>query len=170
MPNPMVKLVDASTSGDALVLPAPVATLATTGVVETAGYQSARLFFGGTDAANEAYNYQVVLWTKFAGVSGQAAAYWPIKAALGLVTLGAATLAVANFGAAATLIADGITDTYACGLAVDWSPADDGMAWLDVDLRHTEWLEVETDLTTAASATVFAALSTEPIRELVEAD
>lgn len=123
------------------------------GYIETHGYPLARILFGGSTTANQTVNYQVSavprVWKDGAG-NGQ---MWvPKITAAGTYTLGATALPAWMY-AANGLVADTITETVNCG-AVVHSPADDSVAWLDVPTDGAQYLLIETDRGTAATADV----------------
>ena len=158
--EPFTALIDDSAATAALTDPAPVAAKAEVigtaahGVIDTRGQSVARIMFGGTDAADEAFNYQVIAWSQ---VIGQSAEGWiPRVIAKGLVTLGADVYAVAGVGGATNFFADTITDTILDGATV--YTVTDQRAVLEVSVRDAERIEVQTDLTTAAKADAFIQL------------
>ena len=170
--NMMRLLLDGATNTTALAVPVPVVeaslpsmslTAGSTGFIKTDNFQAVRLFFGGTDAADENVNYQVVLWYPAPIISGaDAAAYFPVVVAKGRFVLGATTYTVNDFGATGNLIADTIYDNInATGVCVT-SPTGDQPAWIDIDLHNAVGIEVETDRGTAASADVFAQFGESP--------
>jgi len=159
--RPWARALDSDTATTALANPVPVNTLpvaaaGTTGAIQTHSDSMARIMIGGTDAANETINYQVVLWRRAGTVSGaDANAYIPELIAKGVATLGATTFTVDDIGSGAEFFADTITNTLArTGVAVN-SSADDAIATIEVDVHNACAIEVETDLATAASSDVF---------------
>lgn len=152
------RIIAASTATGALdATPAAVADSArpSAGVVDLQDAPACRLIFGGTDAADETINYQVLLWYQFESTGGL---LWvPRLVASGVATLGAMVLPTA-FEATNGKIADQITDTIAdTGNFVE-SAANDVAAILYIKARGASLLQVETDLGTAAKADVFAQL------------
>lgn len=145
-------LVDGSTATDALVDPVMSLTLPTTRL-DVAGKSRARIMFGGA-ANNGTINYQVVLWSEGVPAQGAVAVtYVPELVAKGVATLGATTYAVAGLNAATNVLADTLTATTDRGVYA-YTPANDDVAYLDVDCSGADWLEVETDLGTATAADV----------------
>jgi len=169
--NKIRLVLDGGTGTTALAEPVPVvqsslpsASTSSTGYISTDNYTCARIFFGGTDAANETINYQVVLWYPVEPVSGaDELSYMPVVVAKGVATLGATTYTTDDFGAASNLIADTITDTRGHSGVVVNSPGGDSKAWIDVDLHNASGIEIETDRGTAASADVFLQFGEGPV-------
>ena len=153
--SPFLHPVDSSGADDALAAPSPTTTKpvpGASGVLEAAYQEAVRLFFGGTDAADETVNYQVIGWTPlFTGTT-----WIPRVLAKGAFTLGTATYGASGLelGAAAGFLADTVTDTIAD--AVWYSPADNTVAFLEIDCRNCQFIQIQTDLGTAATADVFA--------------
>jgi len=151
-------VVDGATATAALSNPACVASLPSNAVRLDDASPLHRFIFGGTDAADEVVNYQVIAWSKFVGDDGSAPVLVPRLAAKGSFTLGSQTYGSggANLGASGNLFADTITEDLGSPAVVNvHSPADNTMAWLDLDLSDAFAYEVETDVDTAASADVF---------------
>jgi len=128
----------------------------TTGVIDLQDAPACRLMFGGTDAANEAINYQVILWYMFDVGDGRVE-WIPRLVATGVATLGAMAMP-ATLVATSGLFADQITDTLADTDNFVESAANDCAAILYIKARGAKLLQVETDIDTAASAEVFAQL------------
>ena len=153
--SPFLHPVDSSGADDALAAPSPTTTRpvpGASGVLEAAHQEAVRLFFGGTAAENKIVNYQVIGWTPlFTGTT-----WVPRVLAKGAFTLGAATYGATGLelGAATGLFADTVTDTIAD--AVRYSPADDTVAFLEIDCRNCQFIQVQTDLDDATTADVFA--------------
>jgi len=148
-------VVDGSTDTAALSAPA-VATASASSWTNTEDFSIARLVFGGTNLADEIVNYQVILWTPCRDASG-AMIFFPDIVAKGAYTLGAITLPT-TVVAADGFVADTVTDTIGRTGSLPYSPADDSIAKLDIDVRNAMYLSVETDLDTAAAAYVFCQL------------
>ena len=151
------KRISASVATAALTAPACVAAKAAdnVGIFEVDNFPAVRLIFGGSDAENETINYQVILWSK--GDAGATTEGWiPTVIASGVATLGALTYAVAGLGTSTYLVADTITNTARIGGVEAFSPANDRIASLVIPTRNATFIEVQTDLGTAATADVFA--------------
>jgi hypothetical protein len=164
-------VLDGAVGTTALAEPVPVvqsrlpsAGTASTGYISTDNYTCARIMFGGTDAANETINYQVVLWYPVVPISGaDEMTYTPLVVAAGVATLGTAAYTTDDMGAATNLFADTITNTRTVtGVAVN-SPAGNSKAWLDIDLHNASGIEIQTERGTAASADVFLQLGEAPV-------
>jgi len=136
--------------------PSVTTTEPTTAVHNVSGRTMARLCFGGTDAANETVNYQVILW--FVSWLDDTKVWTPVLAAKGAFTLGTTALPTSLI-AANGLFADTITETLAQPGSIARSPANDSIATLDIDLRDAELIQVETDRDTAATAYTMIQLS-----------
>ena len=152
-------LIDGSTATTALANPTITATAPSigSGICQAQNYRVVRLLFGGTDAANETINYQVVLWRQGHGAASDTPAWVPLIAAKGTVTLGTGTYALGTgLGATGNLIADTVTDQI--GKAHVHSPANNTEAVLTVPVENASYVEVEVDLGTAASSDVFIQL------------
>jgi len=151
-------LIDASTATAALTANAPVAKISDLSGADGCAEQSRGIFiFAGTDAADETINYQVTGYFELQnGVSGEAATFLPIPIAAGVATLGTLTVGAAGLGfaTAASLIADTVTETLTSIRATPMSPADNTVAYLEVDLSGLVAIQIETDLGTAAAASV----------------
>ncbi len=164
---PLTMLIDGSVLGDALVAKSSALTQEAAAMVlgkllDCRGATRFRAYFAGSNAADEAFNYQFHLWFEARNMLTTATgfAFWPEMAASGLVTLGAKTYGSGGLGlgAAGNLIADTITDTVAKPYTVVTSPADDTQAHIEISLDNASFVQVETDLTTAASADVLGQL------------
>lgn len=158
---PFGRVIDSSVLTAALVDPTPATSKAVVrdtaahSVQECQGWSRARIMFGGSDAADEAFNYQVILWSNV--TSGENTETWiPRVIASGLVTLGTDVYAAAGLGAVANFFADTITETLSEGATV-YQPAN-LRAILEVPLLNAERLEIQTDIATAATADVFVQL------------
>lgn len=150
---PWRPIVKASTATGALTNPATTTTKPSTSI-DVQRFPAVALLFAGTDAADETVNYQVIGWSQAVETTPM---FWmPAILAKGNYTLGTMT-----FGAAgnlvipsATLFADTITeDTGRSGHEIREAVAN-AVAMLLVDTSNHELITVETDLDTAASATV----------------
>lgn len=155
--EPMYKIVDGTTADVNLADPTPLATLAevvaTTAVARgtrrVKGQPVARIMFGGTDAADEAILYQVILWHRATTLAG-GFTYIPHLIAAGTATLGDDVYATTGIGAATNFWADTITETMVRG-AHAYSPADETRAVLTVPLLGAEFVTVEVDRNTDAA-------------------
>ena len=148
-------VVDGSTNGTALAAQAATATKPSSGVIETRDFGVARIFFGGTDADLEAFNYDVTLWYP---VYSDGVTYWhPTVIAAGLATLSATALPT-TIVAANGFYADTLTETVGQPGTLLRSPGSEYIASLDIELRNAYLLQVRTDLTTAAAAYAFVQL------------
>jgi len=105
--------------------------------------------FGGTDAADETINYRIVAWYFGSGV------YLPMVVASGAATLGAMAMTVTGLDTAATLLADAITDTLTLGGNTVRSPANNCVADIVIQPGGAQFLTVDIDLGTAASASCY---------------
>ena len=159
--EPFTLLIDGSALGAGLADPPPAASKAEVigtaahGVLNCRGKSVARIIFGGTDLADEAFNYQVILWSQAVGASVTAPAWIPRVVAKGLATFGDDVYAAtgAGMGAAANFFVDTITDTILDGATV-YTVAEQ-RAVLEIPLRDAERIEIQTDLTTAATVDAF---------------
>ena len=158
------RVIDSSVATAALVDPTPSATkpivvdTAANSVMECMGWNQARIMFGGSDAANETFNYQVILWSKVS--SAENTETWvPRVISAGLVTLGTDVYAAAGLGATTNFFADTITETIHSGSRV-FQP-ENLRAVLEIPLLNAERLEIQTDLPAsgpAATADAFVQL------------
>lgn len=120
----------------------------------TGEFSLARIVFGGS-GSNGTINYRIVLWYS---VGGQAA-YVPM-----IVATGAATLSALKYdsdgilGPTGNRLADTITNTIVKTGTILHTPADDNLAWLEIDVRNAPFIQIETDLGTAQTADVFMQL------------
>ena len=157
--EPWRRLISASADTAALTYPSITAdaslTEATAGVFNTGRFPLARLMFAGTDAANETINYQVIGWQYYKGNTTPGGdGYVPLLLAKGVATLGSKVLgaAGADVESATALAADTITDTLGhAGTRLFVNAAND-TAWLEVDCANCMFIQVQTDLGTAATA------------------
>jgi len=149
-------VVDASTDTAALSNPSATATRPSSGVIKVDHAATARIQFGGTDAEDEAVNYQVILWHRL-----QKKLWVPMIMAKGAYTLGAATIPT-PICASGGYYADSITENLALPGSVLRQEADDSIASLDIDTREADLLQIETDLATAAAAYVFVQAGKRP--------
>jgi hypothetical protein len=167
----MLCLIDGSTDTAALTFPA-IAYEAPAGGIACRDWESLLLLFGGTDAANETVNYQVVGWfgCQNTGIDATTKVFVPVLLAKGVVTLGAKAYgsgAGAKLGAAGNLWADTVTNTLTTSPRdALHSPADDSVAWLEVNVRGLEFVSVDVDLDSAASVDVFWQASKRNVYEL----
>ena len=133
------------------------------GVVDTANYPLLRLIFAGTDAANETINFRIVGWQRYARGDGAAKQiFWlPRVLAVGVATLGTKTLGTdgADVESAAALLSDTIIETSGYDQATVFSPADNTVAWLDVQVGNCDLIEVDVDRGTAATSSVIYQLA-----------
>lgn len=128
----------------------------TSGVLDVQDAPAVRLFFGGTDAADETINYQVLAW--YPMDSDMGLQWLPRLIASGVATLGAMAMPTA-FQASNGLMADQITDTISdAGNSIEGSGANDRAAFLYLKMRNAAKIQVEVDVDTAARADVFAQL------------
>jgi len=131
------------------------------------GYEAAFLIFGGTDAADETYNYRLSRVFKMEIRPGSLA-WVPAMIGEGVVTLASPTYtaAAAALGATGNLFADAITFTTppAGVMLVSSGVANMNMPFLVVDMMGADALivEVETGLDVAASMDVFCKLGDYP--------
>ncbi|HUX01083.1 MAG TPA: hypothetical protein VMY35_08900 [Phycisphaerae bacterium] len=155
-PKPIWKMVvDGSAATTALADPTVTRTIPTVNVFDTGYLQAARFYFGGTDAADETFNYQIIGWVPLSpGSANGPTVLLPVILAKGVVTLGAMvmTTLVTN-----GKIADTITDTIDLYGTIKHSPTGELPASLILDVRNCIFLTVETDTATAATAYVWAA-------------
>lgn len=147
------KVVDGSTSNTALAAPDATAALPA-GAINVTNCETVRLMFGGTDAANEHFNYAVDGITEAYAADGVSKAFVPQLAASGVVTLGAKTYGAggAVLGASANLWADTITDTSGAKLASPFSPANDTIAYIDIRCAGFSYIVVRVCLDSSAAA------------------
>jgi len=157
-------LISASTDTGALSNPSVTTTEPTTAVHNIDKRSMARFLFGGTDAADETVNYQVILWS--ASWLTNTKVWTPIIAAKGAFTLGDAALPTSLV--AAGFFADTITETLVQPGSIARSPADDSIASLEIDLRDADVIQVETDLGTAAAAYAMIQFSDREIGSLAD--
>ena len=156
------RLMSANTATAALAAPAPTKTKPSTFVLSTDDFRLARFIFAGTDAANEIIDYQIVGWMKYRRIDSPQGTFWmPRLLAEGAITLGALALGAdgADVESAAALIADAVTETIGLPGTDAHSPADDTIAVLELATDGCDLIEVETDLNTAATASVIYQLS-----------
>jgi len=162
-------LVNGSTSTASLANPVPATSAPSSGYVEVPkGAKSVRLTFGGyhdTTPADNDFAYQVVLWRRTADQGSDASAsvlYTPELVAKGVATLG--TLAMQDSaGDGDYLYADTITNTLTIQRpdVLVFSPADNTLGWIYVELGDAIGIEVEVDCdggsgTAVSKAYVFA--------------
>ena len=149
-------VVQNDTTTSALANPTASTTKPTGNVIDLNDHAAARVFFGGTDGANETINYQILLW--YLMDDGNGKQDWiPRIVATGVATLSAMAMPV-NYQATNGLMADSITDTIDDDGSVEESPADDTVAMLYIKCRGAALLEIETDLGTAAAADAWVQL------------
>jgi len=162
-------LVNGSTSTASLANPVPATSAPSSGYVEVPkGAKSVRLTFGGyhdTTPADNDFAYQVVLWRRTADQGNDASAsvlYTPELVAKGVATLG--TLVMQDSaGDGDYLYADTITNTLTIQRpdVLVFSPADNTLGWIYVELGDAIGIEVEVDCdggsgTAVSKAYVFA--------------
>ena len=114
----------------------------------------------GTDAADETFNMRVIGWKLADFGSGSTNDLWvPLPLVTCAVTLGAGTGVGSNASLPSTeFIADTITITTGLGARDLYSPADDTLAWISVDMMGARKLEVTFDRVAAASCNVLWAI------------
>ena len=152
--------VSASTYNTALAFPAPMAdppaTSATTGIglVATQGRSHMQVTFAGTDAANETFGYQVIGLLPVKGVAGEG--WIPVRLATGVVTLGAKQTGTAGafVESATAYLADTITETTSSRFADVYSPADDTVAVLSIDVSEFQFVYVQVSRNGQTAATM----------------
>ncbi len=133
--------------------PVPLSVLptgtGTSAAIECGDRPAYRFIFGGTDAANETINYRVITWKLGNGV------YLPRVVATGVATLGAMPMTVSGLDSTATLIADTITETLGTGGVMVRSPANNTCADITVWPGGDQYVTVESDRGTAATASCY---------------
>lgn len=148
----LTMLIDSTTSVAALTDPViALAALPTTGCMPTGDAQCAKVTFGGTNAENEDYTYQVALFRYAGGIDGVAATpYLPDVVARGTVTLGAATYTDAT---ATHYLADTITNDLPAhpGVRVH-SPGGDEVASIVIDVNNAAGLWAQVDCNAGSEA------------------
>jgi len=159
-------LISASTDTAALSNPSVTTTEPTTAAHNIDKRSMARLLFGGTDAADETVNYQVILWS--ASYLTNTKVWTPLLAAKGMYTLGAQALPTSLV--AAGFFADTITETLGQPGSILRTPEDDSIASLEIDLRDADVIQVETDRGTAATAHVMIQMSEREIGAFADPD
>jgi len=131
------------------------------------GMRRVFVMIGGSDAADEIINYQVVGWMRIVNVGVSAVgAYIPVLLAQGAATLGSNTYGAGgtNVGATGNLLADTITNTLTTHPADRLhSPVDESNAMLELDVTGYSFITVDTDLNDAASADVMVGASNEGV-------
>jgi len=151
-------LYAASTYTTALAVPSVTASLPTgangtaaipSPAIEMAQFPAVRFSFGGTATDNNTVNYQIIGWTTGNNV------YVPKVLAAGVLTLSATTMAVAGLDTAATLLVDTITETMGLGGVVARSPGNDRMADITVWPGNCQYVTVECDCGTSATASCY---------------
>ena len=153
-------LVNGSVADGALADPVATATLPTTGYLAVpAGAKSVILYLGGhhdTTPVDNDYAYQVVVWRKVSDASGDASAalmYTPHLVAKGVATLG--SLAMEDTSGSDYLYADTITNTLTARPDVlVFSPADNTLAWIYIELDDAVGIEMECDLSEGSGTAV----------------
>jgi len=152
----MYKLIDGSTATGALTNPTVSDTAPTGAGVFTCDALGTALFiFGGSNAANETINYQVIGYRTTIGPAAGGTDYVPQIVAKGTATLGAMVYTNTDLGAATNFFADTITTTIAYSSTLTYSPADDTVARLACDVREFNYFKLEVDLGTAATSDAF---------------
>lgn len=149
-----VLVVDGSDDTTGFTNPVATITKPATQVVPMGDYAVLRLIFGGTDAANETVNYQVIGWYELPrGDAAQGDLWVPHLLARGAFTLGASAITGVTNGK----FADTITETLeTTRRIINPSTPDDSIAELTIDTRNALLVTVETDRDTAAKAYVWA--------------
>ncbi|KKK56957.1 hypothetical protein LCGC14_3059320, partial [marine sediment metagenome] len=125
------------------------------GIFSCDGFNALYIIFGGTDAADETINFQVLGYRNTAGPATGGTDYVPQIVAKGTATLGTMTYDTTDLGAAANLFADTIVTTIAYGVTHVYSPADNTVARLIADVAEFSHFKVEVDRGTAATSDVF---------------
>jgi hypothetical protein len=153
------RIISASVADTSLAQPALTTTKPTAGIIAIEHCPFVRLLFGGTDAADETVNYQVIAWRVL--VLDPLAPVWIGEViASGAFTLG--TLALSTLIEAANgLVADTVTNTPNISGTVARSPADNTIASLLLPTVGATLLQVQTErgtTGTAAKADVFVQL------------
>lgn len=119
------------------------------------GYEAAFLIFGGTDTANDNYEYRLSRVYKME-ISSGSVAWIPATAGQGVVTLATPTYtpAAVALGATGNLFADDITITTppAGIMLVSSAVADMNMPFLVVDMMGADALIIEVDVGTGTPA------------------
>ena len=121
-------------------------SVANTGVVGLLDFPCAKLLFGGTDAADEDYTYQLALWSYVETLD----LYIPQVVATGKVTLGIVEYAVSG---TTYYLADAITNTLTSkepGVYV-FTPDANNVAYILADTRGAEGLSLQVSCTTGAT-------------------
>ncbi len=153
-------LVDAATANSSLTNPAILEATPkdTNGFLDTQDFPLVRLKFGGSTAADQHVNYQVITWSPmYVPGPGNGKMWMPTIVASGVYTLGATALPTWMYSTNGKF-ADTITQTVDSD-ATFHSPADDSIAWLDVPVDNAQFISVETNRdTSAATADVIATL------------
>lgn len=157
-------VLSGSTFTTALTMPSAVkdapGTDVTTGLlgIDTQGRGRLDLTFGGTGAGGT-INYQVIGYRH--SQANSANGFIPEKIAAGTVTLGTQTFGAegAYIEGSASLWADTITETLASGFASVYSPADNTMARLSIDVSPFIYATVQVERGTANTANVVANLA-----------
>ena len=171
-------ILDGSTAVTALSLPAPVKSVSTsesTGIYEFKDQKAnsavtATLFFGGTDAADEMYKYRVDL--AFRVENSGAGCYVWTPVASGDITLGAASYDLSDsdsapLGVDGSLWADTIVDALGSERSLTFSPANDEVARLVLDVRGAVALKVTTQRISVIAADVFCQLDDHAVATIV---
>ncbi len=175
----MEVILDGSANQDAISLPSPskeITTSQTTGLYAfdsepmNTKAVSAVVMFAGTDAANESFLYRLdgIVRAKNDG----AGCYVYIPIAKGTATLGTATYGSEGtaLGAAGNLWADGINDNLMSERAAIFSPGNNEIARMTVDVTGLVGLRVQTRAVgalNAASADVLCQLDDKAVAKIV---
>jgi len=152
--RPYAIVINGSAATTGLANPVASTTIPSSGIIKTGDQPLVRLVFGGSTTDGGTVNYQVVLWSPVD--TGICMMWIPTLIAKGVYTL--STMAMPSAVVADGLFADTITDTIGQTGTMLHSPADNSLAWLDVDLRNSQILQVQTDVGTATTAYVFGQL------------
>ena len=144
-------LIDASAANAAFTASVPQTDVSgLTGWIECGEYQRGIFIFAGVGAENGTLTYQVTgRFDMPTGVEDQTRSFIPIPLAAGMGTLGATAVGssgtiFANSGAAK--LVDTLTETLSSKRAKVVSPADDTIAYLEVDLSGLNGVQIETKL------------------------
>jgi len=134
---------------------------------------SGMVMFGGNGAADTAGTYQVVGWFKIGnGEDDQTESLIPIVLAAGAFTLG--TLAYGDsgliIGDSAALFADTVTDTLGSVRARVMSPANNTIAYIELDLRGARYWQVQIRRGTVAKVDVMQQEGPEPFGLTTDVD
>jgi len=171
-------ILDSSRDVAALSLPTPAKSLTmstATGIYDFKDQRAndavtATLFFGGSDAADEIYKYRVDLAYRVDNEGAGCYVWTPV--ASGDITLGSASYDLSDstdapLGADGTLWADTIVDALGSERSVTFSPANNEVARLVIDVRGARALKVTTQRVSAYDADVFCQLDDHAVATMV---